>query len=199
MLIFIISYSNIIKAETGTLLILGDSLSSAYGMPTKDGWVALLQKQLDEDNKNINIINASISGKTTSAGLSNLPKLLQKHQPRWLILALGANDALRGQNLKSTQLNLQKIVSLSHQKNTRVLLLGIKIPTNYGPAYEKMLAKTFQKVADKNNLLFDPFFLEHIALKPKLFQKDRIHPNKQAQPLILKQLKPLIDSLLQLE
>jgi acyl-CoA thioesterase-1 len=194
LLISILGYSNPIKAQADNLLVLGDSLSASYGMPIEKGWVGLLQKQLN--NKNINIINASISGETTSGGLSRLPKLLQQHQPKWLILELGANDALRGQNLKTTKKNLQKIVSLSQQQGTSILLLGIKIPTNYGPAYKKMLQKTYQAIADKNQLLFDPFFISSIALEPDMMQQDALHPNQKAQPIILKQLSPLIKQLL---
>ncbi len=193
-LILITSYSSLIKADTERLLILGDSLSAAYGISEQDGWVALLQKQLTEEN--IKIVNASISGETTSGGKNRLPALLKKYQPKWIIVELGANDALRGQNLKITKQNLQQIITQSQQQGTKVLLLGIKLPTNYGMAYDKILQKVYKNIATKNNLLFDPFFLETVALNPKMMQADALHPNEKAQPFILNRLKPLIKQLL---
>lgn len=174
--------------------MLGDSLSAAYKMPIHSGWVALLQKQVSAQN--IQVINASISGETTSGGKNRLPALLTKHQPKWVIVELGANDALRGQNLKFTKQNLQQIVQMSKEKEAHVLLLGIKLPTNYGPAYDKMLQRTYQSIATNNQLLFDPFFLETVALEPDMMQQDALHPNEKAQVFILKRLKPLIDQLL---
>jgi len=193
-LILITGYSSLIKADTERLLILGDSLSAAYGMSEQDGWVALLQKQLAEEN--IKIVNASISGETTSGGNNRLPALLKKYQPKWIIVELGANDALRGQNLKITKQNLQKIITQSQQQGAKVLLLGIRLPTNYGMAYDKMLQKVYKTIATKNELLFDPFFLETVALNPKMMQADALHPNEKAQSLILNRLKPLIKQLL---
>lgn len=194
-LIFITSYSSAIKAETENLLVLGDSLSAAYKMPVEKGWVALMQQRLKE--KNITVINASISGETTSGGKNRLSALLKQYQPKWVIVELGANDALRGQNLKHTKKNLQQIISESQAQGAKVLLLGIKLPTNYGKAYDKMLQRMYQSIATKNELLFDPFFLETVALEPNMMQHDALHPNANAQVLILKRLKPLIEKLLE--
>lgn len=186
------SYSIPSVAAQPKLLVLGDSLSAAYGMEMTKGWVSLLQNKLDQSSKKITVINASISGETTSGGKSRLATLLKQHQPQWVIVELGANDALRGQNLKTTRANLNQIIEISKQFNAEVLLLGIRLPTNYGPAYDLALQKMYQQLADEHQLLFDPFFLEEVALNPDLMQDDGLHPNAKAQPVILDRLWPLI-------
>ncbi len=186
------SYSIPSVAAQPKLLVLGDSLSAAYGMEMTKGWVSLLQNKLDQSSKKITVINASISGETTSGGKSRLATLLKQHQPQWVIVELGANDALRGQNLKTTRANLNQIIETSKQFNAEVLLLGIRLPTNYGPAYDLALQKMYQQLADEHQLLFDPFFLEEVALNPDLMQDDGLHPNAKAQPVILDRLWPLI-------
>lgn len=188
----ILSYSIPSVAAQPKLLVLGDSLSAAYGMEMTKGWVSLLQNKLDQSSKKITVINASISGETTSGGKSRLATLLKQHQPQWVIVELGANDALRGQNLKTTRANLNQIIETSKQFNAEVLLLGIRLPTNYGPAYDLALQKMYQQLADEHQLLFDPFFLEEVALNPDLMQDDGLHPNAKAQPVILDRLWPLI-------
>ena len=175
----------------GKLLVMGDSLSAAYGLDIEKGWVALLQGRYP----NVDVINASISGETTSGGKQRLPKLLEQHQPDIMILELGANDALRGQNLKVTQANLQSMIGAcsSFNKACKVILLGVQLPTNYGPLYDKMFQKMYQDLTRQNNLLFDPFFIEPVALDPDLMQEDGLHPNADGQPLILHRLIPLIE------
>ncbi|MDG4811787.1 arylesterase [Hydrogenovibrio sp. 3SP14C1] len=200
----ILGYSSVTQAvekpniaatnSSQTLLVLGDSLSAAYGMSVEQGWVTLLANKLQK--KNINVVNASISGETTSGGKNRLPKLLKDYQPNWIIVELGANDALRGQALQTTQRNLQTIIDLSQETGAKTLLLGIRLPTNYGPAYDQMLQQTFKRVASKNQLLFAPFFLETVALEPDLMQEDGLHPNASAQPKILDHLWPLIQELI---
>ncbi|QBZ82551.1 Esterase TesA [Hydrogenovibrio crunogenus] len=199
-----LSYSSVTQAyekpnlastnSAQNLLVLGDSLSAAYGMPVTKGWVALLADRLQ--SKNIHVINGSISGDTTSGGKNRLPDLLKTHRPNWVIVELGANDALRGQSLQATQRNLQTIIDLSRKIGAQVLLLGIRLPTNYGPAYDQMLQHTFKRVATQNQLLFDPFFIENVALDPDLMQSDGLHPNAKAQPKILERLWPLIEKLI---
>lgn len=179
------------------LLVLGDSLSAAYGIKVTEGWVSLLQDKIVEHELNIKVVNASISGETTSGGKARLAKLIKQHAPKWMIVELGANDALRGQNLKVTRNNLQAMIDLGKAHNIRTLLLGIRLPTNYGPAYDLMLQKVYSNLADKNQLLFDPFFLEEVALDPDLMQFDALHPNAQAQPIILKRLWPNVEKLLE--
>lgn len=180
--------------SSAKLLVLGDSLSAAYGMAVEQGWVALLSQKLQPFS--ITIVNASISGETSSGGKNRLPALLKQHQPNWLILELGANDALRGQSLRSLQKNLATIIEQSQQAGAKVLLLGIRLPTNYGPAYDQALTQMYQTLADRYQLLFDPFFLAELALDPQWIQADGLHPNAQAQPKILQRLWPRIQTLI---
>lgn len=183
-------------SQKPTWLVLGDSLSAAYGIEVKEGWVALMQEKYAQ----LNIINASISGETTSGGKQRLPDLLAKYQPEVLIIELGANDALRGQNLKITGGNIQSMIDMCPQYNQacQVVLLGVRLPTNYGPAYDALFQQIYQQIAQKNNLLFDGFFLEPVALDPDLMQWDGLHPNALAQPVILNRLKPLFNQILML-
>lgn len=177
------------------ILVLGDSLSAAYGMAVEKGWVNLLQAEVSSDYK---VVNASISGETTSGGKQRLPALMKQHQPTILIIELGANDALRGQNLVFTKNNLKTMID--HCQNAKPIckpvLLGIRLPTNYGPAYDRLLQKTFESIASTNRLAFHPFFLEEVALDPDLMQWDGLHPNEQAQAVILKTVLPVLQSAL---
>ncbi|MDG6778400.1 arylesterase [Thiomicrorhabdus sp. zzn3] len=176
-----------------TLLVHGDSLSAAYGMERDDGWVALLQKAQPQ----LNVVNSSISGETTSGGKQRLPKLMETYRPDILILELGANDALRGQNLKTTERNLQAMIDRCLAAQCTPVLLGIRLPTNYGPAYERMLQKMYADLAEKNAVAFDPFFIEPVALDPDLMQLDGLHPNAQAQVQIYQRVWALIQPLLE--
>lgn len=194
-------HTNAVSAQSqATLLVMGDSLSAAYGMPSEQGWVALLQQKLNAKTKEVglqvNVVNASLSGETTSGGLQRLAGLLTEHQPRYVIIELGANDALRGQNLNQTQRNLARMIELSQQIQADVLLLGIRLPTNYGPAYDAALARVYAQLAAQFNVPLDPFFLETVALEPDLMQDDALHPNAQAQPLILERVWPQLYPLL---
>ncbi|MGC9385920.1 MAG: arylesterase [Hydrogenovibrio sp.] len=194
--LWLASYTSVAQAEskpqTKTLLVLGDSLSAAYGLPTETGWVRLMAAQWPE----LQVVNASIGGETSSGGLNRLPQLLKTHQPDWVILELGANDALRGQSLQSTRQNLQKIIDQSRADGAKVLLLGIRLPTNYGPAYDALLQKTYRQLAEQNGLLFDPFFLEPVADDPTMVQEDGLHPNAKAQPILWQRLEPLVKRLI---
>lgn len=187
----LINCKNIKPTRPGKILIMGDSLSAAYGIDIEKGWGTLLKKQYP----NMNVINASISGETTSGGKQRLAKLLEQHRPDIMILELGANDALRGQNLKVTQANLQSMIEACSGFNQacHVILLGVQLPTNYGPLYDKMFQKMYRDLAKNNGLLFDPFFIEPVALDPDLMQEDALHPNAEAQPIILRRMIPLID------
>jgi len=180
-----------ISASHKSLLVVGDSLSAAYGLDIHQGWVSLLQNKYTQ----LNVVNASISGETTSGGKQRLTSLLQKHQPDIMILELGANDALRGQDLNVSQANLQQMIEACPQFNQacKVILLGVQLPTNYGPVYDALFQKMYQNLAEKNALLFDPFFLEPVALDPDLMQWDGLHPNAAAQPLILERIAPLVE------
>jgi acyl-CoA thioesterase-1 len=173
-------------------LVLGDSLSAAYGIPNTAGWVALLQQRVTGEGLEVKLVNASLSGETSSGGLQRIPALLAEHQPGLVIVELGANDALRGQNLRSSEAQLDAIISQSLRADARVVLLGVRLPTNYGPAYDARFARMYANLAERHALLFDPFFLEDVALKPSLMQDDGLHPNAEAQPLILARVWTLL-------
>ena len=164
-----------------SILILGDSLSAEYGLAKGSGWVNLLSERLRANQYSPNIINASISGETTSGGIQRLPTLLSQHKPNLLIIELGGNDALRGLALDVTKSNLEGMIKLAKKNNCEVLLLGMQIPTNYGKKYSEDFKSIYSDLAKSQKVNLVPFFLEGIALDPKLFQADRIHPNETAQ------------------
>lgn len=178
-------------ANQPTVLIMGDSLSAGYGIKLEEGWVNLLQQELTKKAP-AKIINASVSGETSSGGLTRLPALLNQHNPNIVIIELGGNDALRGQPIKILQENLQSMITLSNAKNAKVVLVGMQIPTNYGPRYTKQFKETFPMLADKNKTAFVPFLLEGVATHNEFIQNDGIHPNSAAQPLILKNVLPIL-------
>ena len=184
-----------IEAKSSSWLILGDSLSAAYGLQSDQGWVALLQKRLEDKNANIEVVNASISGETTSGGWQRLPRLMRSHQPNLLVIELGANDALRGQNLTATKQNLDRMIRLCLEADFECtpILLGIRLPTNYGPMYDRFLQKIYRDLAQQYQIPFDPFFLEDVALDLDLMQEDALHPNALAQPLILERVWRLLE------
>lgn len=177
--------------QSQKILVLGDSLSAGYGLSASEGWVALWQARLTHQAANIQIINASISGETTQGGLARLPALLAQHQPQWLVIELGANDALRGQNLTKTERNLQQMIALAQAAHSQVMLLGIRLPTNYGVAYDQRLQTLYQQLAQQHALLFDPFFLQDVVLVPDMIQADGLHPTAQAQPIIMNRINAL--------
>ena len=182
------------NAKPIRMLILGDSLSAAYGIPVEKGWVNLLRGKLD---KNIEIINASISGETTQGGLTRLPAALEQHKPDILLLELGANDGLRGISTKVMHDNLNKMIEMARTKGMAVALLGIKIPPNYGIDFTQKFEKVFSDLADKYKLPFDPFFLDGVATNYDLMQIDGLHPNVKAQPIILKNVMPIVKIIVQ--
>ena len=172
-----------------TVLVLGDSLSAAHNLAESQGWVALMQKRLVEKSAGAThkweVVNASISGETTSGGLSRLPELLDVVQPGWVLLELGANDGLRGLPLTLIRANLQKLIDQSKQSGARVVLLGIMLPPNYGPAYAEPFAAMYQQLAEKNTLPLVPFLLKDVATNPKLMQQDGLHPTAEGEPIVL--------------
>jgi len=183
-------------ASDRTILVLGDSLSAAYGIRPEQGWVALLTKRLQAQGYGYEVINASVSGETTSGGLERLPRALRLHRPGIVILELGANDGLRGLPLTTTRQNLTKMVQLAQASGARVLLVGIRIPPNYGPRYADEFARTFPDIANQYHLPLVPFLLEKVALDPALMQEDGLHPNARGEALVLdtlwRQLAPLL-------
>jgi acyl-CoA thioesterase-1 len=171
--------------RASTLLVLGDSLSAEYGLPRGTGWVALLSQRLNQTADHYIVTNGSISGDTTSDGLSRLPNLLKRTNAKIVIVELGGNDALRGLPLATTRTNLTAIIGLAKAAGTKVLLIGMQIPPNYGPTYTRAFASMYGELAKQNGIGLVPFLLEGIADKPELFQADQIHPVPQAQPDLL--------------
>ncbi|MFX4309381.1 arylesterase [Acinetobacter soli] len=176
-----------------TILVVGDSLSAGYGINPEQGWVALLQKRLDQDNpKQHKVINASVSGETTSGALARLPKLLQTYKPQVMIVELGGNDALRGQPPQLIRANLEKLVQQGQAAQAKVVLFGMKIPPNYGTAYSQAFENNYKVVSQKYKVKLLPFFLEGVAGNKTLMQKDQIHPNAKAQSILLKTAYPYV-------
>lgn len=173
-------------------MVLGDSLSAGYGISLEQGWVALLQKRLAAEGYGYRIVNASVSGETTAGGLQRLPRALALHKPEILILELGGNDGLRGLSLAATADNLSRMVQLGEAAGARILLLGMKMPPNYGTRYTQGFEQVFSDLAGREKLAFVPFFLENVALKPGMIQTDGIHPTVQAQPLMLESVWPTL-------
>ncbi|MBD3893685.1 MAG: arylesterase [Hydrogenophaga sp.] len=181
------------------LLVLGDSLSAEYGLRRGSGWVALLQERLARDNLAARVVNASISGDTSSGGRSRLPALLRRHQPAVLLLQLGSNDALRGLPLNMTRDNLSFMARLARAGGARVLLLGMDMPPNYGSALRQQFRAVFSQVAQAEQAALVPFLLSGVADRAdptELFQADRIHPNEAAQALMLANVWPVLRGLL---
>ncbi|MBC7619799.1 MAG: arylesterase [Candidatus Saccharibacteria bacterium] len=183
---------------TPTILVLGDSLSAEYGLKRGTGWVALLEKRLLQEKKASKVINASISGDTTSGGRPRLPALLTLHKPAVVVIELGGNDALRGLPLNMTEDNLQTMTRAAQAAGAKVLLLGMQVPPNYGQDYGKRFADTFTNVAKSNKVAVVPFLLRGVADGPdalRLFQADRIHPTEQAHPAMLANVWPALSKL----
>jgi acyl-CoA thioesterase-1 len=187
------------NAKAARILVMGDSLSAEYGLPRGTGWVALLQARLAEQHVQAEVINASISGETTAGGRTRLPALLKQHAPTHVIIELGANDALRGLPLKSSQDNFQVMLTDCQQAKAQVLLLGMMVPPNYGKRYTEDFAKLYASVAQHNRAALVPFFLKGVADRPDArdwFQNDGIHPLPKAHPIMMEQvwgaLKPLL-------
>ena len=195
-----LAISNLCHAKDNTILVLGDSLSAAYGIEIEHGWVNLLRERLDNysEDQQWNVVNASVSGETTAGGLARLPALLENHRPVLCIIGLGANNGLRGQPTALMQQNLEDMVKQCSISGTS-LLLGIKLPPNYGEKYTQAFHQVYVDLAKKNNILLVPFLLKGIALEDKYFQADRLHPTAEAQKLILDNIWPtfceIIDSI----
>ncbi len=183
-------------ASDHTILVLGDSLSAALGIRPEQGWVALLAQRLQAQGYGYQIVNASVSGETTSGGLERLPRALQLHQPGTVILELGANDGLRGLPVSETRENLAHMVRLSQAAGAQVLLVGMRIPPNYGSRYTEQFARMFPELANQYHLPLVPFLLEKVALDPTRMQQDGMHPNARGEPPVLDTLWPYLKPLL---
>lgn len=180
-----------------TVMILGDSLSAGYGIPVQQGWVALLQQRLNQQHPNAHkVVNASASGETSSGALARLPKLLQTYKPQVVVIELGGNDALRGQPPQMIQNNLAKMIQLSQKANAKVILLGMKIPPNYGTAYRSAFENNYKVLSQRYSVSLVPFFMQGVAGQANLMQSDQIHPNAKAQVILLNNAYPLIKAAL---
>ncbi|HEY0892781.1 MAG TPA: arylesterase [Cellvibrio sp.] len=182
-------------AGTTKILVMGDSLSAGYGIDIEQGWVNLLEKELTKKHA-IQIINASVSGETSSGGNTRLPALLAEHKPDIVILELGGNDGLRGQPLKLLEKNLQSMIGASKKIEAKILLAGMQIPPNYGARYSNQFKELYPKLAEQNELGLIPFLLEGIGGNETLVQRDGIHPTAEAQPIIVKNVLPELEKLL---
>jgi acyl-CoA thioesterase-1 len=186
----------IAPAADKSILVLGDSLSAAYGIPRDRGWVALLAERLKRERANYIVVNASISGDTSGGGRARLAPLLDKHRPAIVILELGGNDGLRGMPLGQLRANLDAIINDAQAIGARVLLVGMKVPPNYGEVYAQGFESVFRELARARRTAFVPFLLDDFAEKPDLFQPDRIHPTAEAQPLMMERVSKALQPLL---
>ena len=183
-------------AMAGTVLVVGDSISAAFGLDTRFGWVALLEKRLAEEGFDHRVINASISGDTSAGGAARLPALLAQHRPQWVIVELGGNDGLRGQPPAQLQQNLASIVDQSRAAGAKVLLLGMQLPPNYGARYTRAFAEVYSTLAKDKQLPLVPFFLDGVGGVEGMMQADGLHPTRSAQPRLLDNVWPTLKPLL---
>ena len=183
-------------AAPRTIVVLGDSLSASYGVPVGQGWVALLQGRLKQEGYEYRVVNASISGETTGGALARLPRTLAVQKPDIVVVELGGNDGLRGLPIPDVRRNFDSILGLSQQAGARILLVGMRIPPNYGPAYTNAFHELYGELAARHKVPLVPFFLERVALEDALMQDDGIHPNAQGQPQLLQTLWPMLKPLL---
>jgi acyl-CoA thioesterase-1 len=184
------------SSSAPVVLVFGDSLSAGYGIRVEQGWVSLLAQRIEHEGYGFSVVNASVSGETSAGGLARLPRALDLHQPRVVVLELGANDGLRGLPLQQTADNLEQMIRLVQGRHIPVLLLGLRLPPNYGERYTGGFMAMYQNLADKFHIPLLPFLLENVALKPALMQADGLHPNEQGQPLLLDNVWPRLEPLL---
>ena len=191
-LLIVVLTTSAVHAGQQSILVLGDSISAAYGMSVVQGWVALLERQLAESHPRVNIINASISGETTAGGLRRLPKLLASHEPDFVLVELGANDGLRGYPVKSLRNNLTEIITLSQQIDATVILVQMEVPPNYGTRYTRAFHDSYTLIAESTGSVLAPFIMGGVAGNSRLIQDDGLHPTVEAQPLLLDNILPTL-------
>ena len=196
LLLLLVAQTSPAWASAGVILVLGDSLSSAYGIDVQDGWVSLLQDRLAARGSQYRVVNASISGDTTHGGVSRLPAALAQYAPDIVVVELGGNDGLRGLPLSVTQSNLERIIADARKAGARVLLLGMRLPPNYGPAYAEAFHGIYEDLAERYGVARVPFFLEGVGGVDGMMQDDGIHPVAGAQPLMLDNVWPHLEPLL---
>lgn len=185
-----------VKEGEPVILVLGDSLSAGYGIGADSSWVALLRRKLDAEGYGYRVVNASVSGETTGGGRARLARALDMHRPAVLVLELGGNDGLRGLPLKQVRGNLDAMIKQARASGAEVLLIGMRIPPNYGPAYADQFHSMYAELAQAHDVALVPFFLEGVADDPKLMQSDEIHPTAAAQPKLLDTVWPALRKLL---
>jgi len=195
-LLFLSLATNAASTESPTIVIFGDSLSAGYGIEVDQSWAALLQSRLKEQGYEHQVVNASISGETTEGGATRIDAALQDFSPDLIILELGGNDGLRGFPAARIKDNLEKIVSRAKATGAAVVLLGIRIPSNYGPRYSAEFEGVFRQISADLDVEWIEFFMEGIAMNDALLQEDRIHPNAEAQPILLDNAWPIISATL---
>jgi acyl-CoA thioesterase-1 len=192
----LIFFASLAYSASKNVLVLGDSLSAEYGLARGSGWVPLLEKRLKEAKIAATVINASISGETTSGGKARLPALLTQHRPDIVVIELGGNDGLRGLPIASAESNLRTMIKASQQAQAKVLLIGMQIPPNYGREYTQAFSGMYGKLARETDAALVPFFLDGLADRAELFQADRIHPTSEAQPFMLNNIWPKLKAML---
>jgi acyl-CoA thioesterase-1 len=179
------------KAETPLILVFGDSISAGYGLPhVEEGWVELLKTRLRTQGYGYQVVNASVSGETTAGGLARLPRALELHHPKIVVLELGGNDGLRALPIAQMRTNLAQMIDLSTAAGAKVLLLGMRMPPNYGPEFTTKFQDVYSGLAHEKKLAWVPFLLEGIALKSELMQGDDMHPNAKGQPILVENVWP---------
>lgn len=184
------------NAAAGTLLVVGDSISAAFGLETRQGWVSLLAERLEQEAPQWQVVNASVSGDTSAGGLARLPALLETHAPQLVLIELGGNDGLRGQPPAQLRQNLAAMITQSRAAGAEVVLLGMKLPPNYGPRYGRAFEQVYAELAQAKQVPLVPFFLEGVGGVDELMQADGIHPDAAAQPILLENLWPTLQPLL---
>ena len=187
----------IAAAANDKVLIVGDSLSAAYGIPVEQGWVAQLSERIDGTRYMVEVVNASVSGDTTANGLTKLPALLSEYQPAVVIIELGGNDGLRGLSIKKMKQNLTEMTEMATAAGAQVLLTGMRIPSNYGAAYTKLFTKTYTDVASQTDAQLVPFLLQGLESGLEWFQSDGVHPNANAQPIMLDNVWEVLEPVLE--
>jgi len=195
-LLALLGWLPIYAASAPTIVVLGDSLSAAYGIRVEEGWVSLMQKRLTSQGYGYRVVNASVSGETTAGGLARLPRALELHRPAIVILELGGNDGLRGLPLEQVRTNLDSMIRQSRAAGARVLLTGMRVPPNYGPVYTEKFHALYTDLARRYRLSLVPFLMEDVALDKTLLQADGLHPNERGQPVLLDEIWPLLQPLL---
>jgi acyl-CoA thioesterase-1 len=179
-----------------TIVVVGDSLSSGYGLTAEQSWVAMLTERLESEAYGYEVVNASIAGDTSAGGLARLPRLLETYEPALVVLELGGNDGLRGQPIETVRANLARMIELSLERGAKVLLAGMQIPPNYGPAYTSQFEAVYADLAKQYGVRLVEFLLEGVALHPQLMQPDNIHPNAAGQKVVFENVWPVIAEML---